>query len=70
MKVAVTKVTPHREGLYLGLVIKHEKAGWVRFATTVLVVDDLSPLERRMILHALSKSRDQVLDTEVEVPLF
>lgn len=67
MKVTITSTTPSKQGLHLGLRIEHEKAGWVRFATTVLVAGSLNYRERQMILDWLEDARTP-LETELDTP--
>jgi hypothetical protein len=71
MKITITSVSPHRQGVYLGCTISHEKAGWIRFATTVLVLEDLTSAERSIFTHALDRAayrtREDLDDAE---PLF
>lgn len=69
MKVTVTGVSPHRDGLRLGLTVEHERAGWVRFTTSVLVVDRLSIWERESLMSALDHAIGQV-DAGQDRPLF
>ena len=64
MKVTVTQIAPHPQGLRLGLRIEHEKAGWVRFGATVLLVNTISVEERRSLYEALNRLVDEYLDTE------
>ncbi|HKN46200.1 MAG TPA: hypothetical protein VJW23_19995 [Propionibacteriaceae bacterium] len=68
MKVTITSAAPSTQGLRLGLRIEHEKAGWIRFATTVLVVKDLTYGERAYLTEALNRF-EQELD-DVDEPLF
>lgn len=67
MKVTITSTTPSNQGLHLGLRIEHEKAGWVRFATTVLVASSLNYRERQMILDWLEDAREP-LESELDTP--
>jgi hypothetical protein len=70
MKVTVTQIAPHPQGLRLGLRIEHEKAAWIRFATTVLLVEELTTEERGTLYHAMNKAIDDFLDSEPTLPLF
>lgn len=67
MKITITDSHPTPSGLRLGLRVEHEKAGWIRFATTVLVVDRLSFESRQAVVQALNEARDDWLDSEQEV---
>jgi hypothetical protein len=69
MKITVSQIAPSRKGLRLGLRIEHEKAGWVRFATTVLLLDSLTYAERQMLLSWLEDSPRQD-DWDEDIPLF
>lgn len=68
MKVTITSAAPSTQGLRLGLRLEHEKAGWIRFATTVLVVKDLTYAERAYLTEQLNAFSYE-LDEEDE-PLF
>lgn len=70
MKVTVTQMSPTPSGLRLGLRVEHEKAGWIRFAATALVISDLSREERAVLLKALNHVVDEVLDSEIDQVLF
>lgn len=67
MKVTLTQIAPHPQGLALGLRIEHEKAGWIRFATTVLLVEELPQEERKTLFEALNRAVDTYLDTEQDL---
>lgn len=67
MKVTITQIAPHPQGLSLGLRIEHEKAGWIRFGATVLLVNDISLQERKTLYEALNRAVDEYLDTEQEL---
>lgn len=69
MKVTISQVAPTKSGLRLGLRIEHEKAGWVRFATTVLLLDRLTYSERAMLLAWLENTRSAE-NWEDDDPLF
>lgn len=69
MKVAITQVAPHPQGLRLGLRVEHEKAGWIRFETTVLLVDQLSIFERQSLLSALDGASGRLVE-DLDIPLF
>lgn len=67
LKVTVSGVAPSPQGLRLGLTIEHEQAHWMRFATTVLVLDTLTYAERQFLLEFLE---DYPRDRELDEPLF
>lgn len=69
MKITVTGTAPHPQGLMVGLRVEVQRAGWIRFATTVLIVEDLSNDDRRAITEALNKSADRVRE-DLDTPLF
>lgn len=70
MKVTISQIAPHPQGLVLGVRIEHEKAGWVRFSTTVLVSSELTRMERVWLLDMLNGARDDVLDyVDEELPI-
>ena len=58
MKVTVSTATPSPSGLRLGLRVEHEKAGWVRFATSVLLYDDLDAESIQAITYWLNHRCD------------
>lgn len=58
MKVTVSTATPSPSGLRLGLRVEHEKAGWVRFCTTVVLYDDLDAESVQAITHWLNHRYD------------
>jgi hypothetical protein len=58
MKITVSQVAPHPQGLVCGLRIEHERAGWVRFATTVLVTAQLDEESRATLTAALNRADD------------
>lgn len=71
MKVIISQAAPHPQGLRLGLRIEHEKAGWVRFSATVLVVEELSTEDRAALTFALDRARYRSHeDLSQETPLF
>jgi len=55
MKITVTSILPHPSGLVLGLRVEHEKAGWIRFATTVLLIDAVNDDACATLTDALNK---------------
>lgn len=55
MKITVTDILPSTKGLVLGLRVEHEKAGWIRFATTVLLVESLDVETRRWLVRSLDR---------------
>lgn len=57
MKITITSAAPSREGLRLGLRVEYGKGGPIRFATTVLVVDQLDNGDRQSLVQALDKAR-------------
>lgn len=59
MKVTITSAAPIRGGLRLALRIEHEKAGWIRFNTAVLLVSDLSLIEREYLTAALDHAASE-----------
>lgn len=54
MKVTISQAAPTPSGLVLGLRVELQNAGWIRFATTVLVVDDLDLASRQALTAALN----------------
>lgn len=69
MKVRITGASPHPQGLMLGLTIEGEKRSWIRFATTVLVVQELTLQERECLYDALNHGRTMA-DEWLDLPLF
>lgn len=69
MKVTITDVVPDPHGLRMGLRIEHEKAGWVRFGVTLLVVDRLTFFERQALLSALDHAAGN-WEVGEDIPLF
>jgi len=69
MKITVTQVAPSKRGLLLGLKLEDEKHGWVRFAMTVLVAEDLKYHERQLLLSWLEDAAESPY-RELDVPLF
>jgi hypothetical protein len=69
MKITVSQVAPSPLGLRLGLRVEHEKAGWVRFDTTVLVLDRLTYAERAFLTNWLNDSRRDE-EWEEDCPMF
>lgn len=69
MKVTITGASPDPQGLRLGLRIEHERAGWVKFDTTVLVCDRLSVFERASLLSALDHAAGTRVE-DLDLPLF
>jgi hypothetical protein len=67
VKITLSQIAPHPQGLLLGLRVEHEKAGWIRFCTTVLLVNELPLSERKTLYEALNKAVDDYLDTEQEL---
>lgn len=65
--VTITKYEPDPEGIRLRLVIRPERAGWVQFASTVVVYDDLDEYLRGYILRRLA--RPEAVE-EPDVPLW
>lgn len=63
MKVTITGAAPTAQGLRLGLRIEHEKAGWIRFSATTLVVHSLTFGERCALMKALTRAAED-LDRE------
>lgn len=63
-KITVSQASPTPSGLRLGMRIEHEKAGWVRFSTCVILDDDLSEQElaniQRWVMRARSKKFDDL----------
>jgi hypothetical protein len=55
MKVTLTSTSPHPQGLCLGLVVEGPKRSWIRFSTTVLLVNDLSLEEREWLTRLLDR---------------
>lgn len=70
MKITVTSVCPTPQGVRFGLRVEHEKAGWVRFATTVLLVDALTNDDRRALTKALDSAAFRWNEDLVSEPLF
>jgi len=70
IKVKVTDVTDHEDGAYLGLVVSYPRAGWMRFAATVLVMNDISDDEAAILTRALSRRRPNPHKPPLDVPLF
>jgi len=68
MKVTISQVAPSPQGLRLGLRIEHEKAGWIRFGTTVLLLEDLTYAERGYVTDWLNGRAVEVED--LDQPLF
>ena len=68
MKVTVDKATPSPSGLRLGLRIEHEKAGWIRFATTVVLYDQLDGESVQAITRWLNQQADRSRE-DLDVPL-
>lgn len=66
-KITVSQIAPSREGLRLGLIVEHEKAGWIRFAVTTLAPNQLSWSERQLLLSFLEDSPQEEVADE---PLF
>lgn len=52
-KVTITGAVPHPDGLRLALRVENEKAGWLRFAAAVLVVQSLDVPSRAALTKAL-----------------
>jgi len=68
MKVTITGAVPIRGGLRLALRVEHEKAGWIRFNSVVLLVSDLSLMEREYLTAALDHAASEESYAE-QVPL-
>lgn len=69
MKVTVSGIAPHDRGLQMGLVIHGPKNSWIRFASVLLEVPNLGPLERRALVQALSIGLPEVHeDLDQELP--
>lgn len=66
VKITVQSVAPSDQGILLGLRIEHEKAGWIRFGCSLIVMEDLTAAERAMFVDRLNKAHLKVLDDEVE----
>lgn len=65
LKITVDQASPSPSGLRLGLRVEHTKAGWVRFATTFVVYDELTNEMRQALtrfLNAAAEGRDESLD--------
>jgi hypothetical protein len=58
MKITVVGISPHPKGLLCGLRVEHERAGWIRFATTVLVVDEMDKESRQAIVALLNRAAE------------
>lgn len=70
MKVTITSTAPSQGGVRLGLRIEHEKAGWIRFCSTVLLINDLKMHEREWLVAALNHGADPDRFVEdLELPL-
>lgn len=66
--ITITQVAPSSQGLCLGLTIKHEKAGWMRFSTVLLAPKDLSWQDRHQLLRWLEDLSDYVpTDEQLEL---
>lgn len=68
LKVTVSHIAPTSQGLVLGLQVEHKKAGWMRFCTTVLAVNDLTYGERQMLMQWLEDADPRM--EELDNPLF
>lgn len=64
MKITVDAVAPTPGGIRLGLRVEGDKHAWLRFSTAVLLVEDLSLVERQWIVKALDQA---VEDTQARV---
>lgn len=65
--VTITKYEPDPAGLRLRLVIRPEGASWVKFASTVVVYDDLDEYVRGYVMRRLTGPEPV---QESDVPLF
>lgn len=66
MKVTVDSAAPSERGLRLGLKIQHEKAGWIRFAGTVVLYEQLTLEDMQAIVqwwHQGQEREERDLDT-------
>ena len=59
MKVTVTGIAVTEQGLRLGLTIQHEKAGWIRFAGSMVLYETLSAADMRSLVQWWHQSQDQ-----------
>lgn len=62
MKITITQAIPSPSGLRLALRVEHEKAGWIRFSTAVLLVEKLDLESRQYITQCLNTYMDEFLD--------
>lgn len=69
MKVTITGAAPDPQGLRLALRVEHEKAGWIRFEITTLIVDRLSIFERQSLVSALDHAAGTRVE-DLDAPLF
>lgn len=64
MKITITGAAPHPQGLQLGLRVEGPKKSWLRFNTTVLVVEALDARQRGHLLKALDRCADSLYDDD------
>jgi len=70
MKIRVTQASPSPSGLRLGLTVEGPKKAWLRFSTTVLVVDELDQETRRWLVRELNRGPSLPGIDPAQEPLF
>jgi len=69
MTLTISNLVPVSDGFLCGVTIRHEKAGWVRFATLLIPWDNLLARENVRALLAANETEVALPYIETE-PLF